>query len=70
MIKMSGSPVCLVAQIVGFSFDDSARSLGSCSLSVEPLGRINDILELYRGDEVIKDEVRAYYLISYSPFNA
>ena len=49
---------CTIAQIVGFRFDSSARSLGLCMLSVEPLGRINDVINLSGNDDVIvKDEV-------------
>jgi hypothetical protein len=56
MIKTRDA-TCLIAQIVGFRFDDSARSQGACMVGVEPLGRVNDILRLYPGDDIVKDEV-------------
>ena len=56
MIKTRDA-TCMIAQIAGFTFDDSARSQGTCMLTVEPVGRINDILHLYSGNDIIKDEV-------------
>ena len=56
---------CIVAQIAGVHFDDTARSLGLCTLSVVPLGRINDILRYYAGDEtILKDEVSPLFVLA------
>lgn len=57
MFKTKDS-VCMVAQIVGLNFDSRARSEGTCMLTVEPLGRMNDIHRLQPGNDQIKDEVR------------
>ncbi|EKM61513.1 uncharacterized protein PHACADRAFT_204683 [Phanerochaete carnosa HHB-10118-sp] len=55
-------PVCMIGQIVGVAFDDSARAQGSCEVTIMPLGRVNDILQYCREETIVKDEASLLHI--------
>ena len=59
MIRTDG-PVCMIGQIVDIAFEESARAVGACDVSVIPLGRMDDIRHLCTNEAIVKDEVCAF----------